>query len=265
MKLRVLLALAAMGIGTGLLTDAAAAGKAVGKGKPPPTGTLDKQIEVAPEGIHWGMTSEALAKLYDRYFDDLYLPRYKTVEPGVRMDRLDAEVKERKALLRRSRIDFAETPTGVDNTPLQPEYSYGNGESMSYVMLSGGVRRNLFFFSDRLWKIYDEYPLRNGSQLGLTFEDAVSRLTEKFGSKPARLEPDPGNGRNFAEAVWTGRSIIVRAVNREPTLGLVFVDPSVQSDLPRLRKVHPRSPTAIDREVNDIRIDRTPAGPPKKK
>lgn len=264
MKLRVLLALAVMGIGAGLLTDAAAAGKAVGKGKPPPDGTLDKQIEVAPEGTRWGMTAEALAKLYDNYFDALYLPRYKAVEPGIRMDRLDAEVKERKALIRRSRIDFGDTPTGVDNTPLKPEYSYGNGESMSYVTLSGDVRRNFFFFSGRLWKVYDEYPLRNGSPLGLTFEDAVNRLTEQLGSKPVRLEADPVNGRNFSEAVWTGKTTIVRAVNREPLLGLVLIDASVQSDLPRLRKARPRNPSAIDRDVAAIRANRTPPGPPPK-
>ncbi|MBN1609894.1 MAG: hypothetical protein JW940_24900 [Polyangiaceae bacterium] len=264
MKLRVLLlVLAALGIGAGSLTDVAAAGKPVGRGKAS-GGTLDKQIEIAPEGIRWGMTAEALAKLYDKYFDALYLPRYKNVEPGVAMERLDAEVKERKALIRRNKIDFGTTPTGVDNTPLKPEYSYGNGEAMSRVDLSGDVRRNFFFFSDRLWKIYDEYPLRNGSPLGLTFEDAVTRLSEKLGSKPARVEPDYANGRNFQEAVWTGKSILVRAVNREPILGLVFIDPSIQSDLPRLRRARPPSPTAIDHDVADIRINRAPQGPPPK-
>jgi hypothetical protein len=265
MKLRVLLALAIMGIGAGSLTDAAAAGKPVGKAKAGPVGTLNKQVEIAPEGIRWGMTSEALAKLYDNYFDAFYLPRYKGVEPGVAMYRLDAEVKERKALIRRNRIDFGTTPTGVDNTPLKPEYSYGNGEAMTRVDLPGDVRRNFFFFSDRLWKIYDEYPLRQGSPLGLTFEDAVTRLSEKLGSKPARLQPDPASGRNFEEAVWTGKSMIVRAVNREPTLGLVFIDPSIQSDLPRLRRAHPPSPNAIDRDVANIKIDRKPSGPPKGK
>ena len=118
MKLRVLIALAALGVAAGSLTDAAAAEKARAKGKKPPEGTLEKDIKLAPEGIRWGMTVEHLAKIYDRYFDEVYLPKYKRVEPGVQMDRLDAEVKEKKDLIRRSWIDFGDTPTGVDNTPL---------------------------------------------------------------------------------------------------------------------------------------------------
>jgi hypothetical protein len=210
------------------------------------------------------MTAEHLAKIYDQYFDEMYLPQYKRVQPGVQMERLDAEVAEKKNLIRQSRIDFGDTPTGIDNTPLKPEYSYGNGESMSHVDLAGGVRRNFFFFSDRLWKVYDEYPLKEGSRLGLTFEDAVKRLSEWFGSEPAMTERSARHP--YPEAVWTGRTMIIRAINREPMLAVVFVDKSVETDLARRRTGGMRNPQAIDKDVAAIRRSKKgPPGPPPKK
>lgn len=261
MKVWALVALAAMGVAAAVPTEAGAAAKK-GKDKEPAEGTLDKKIAIAPDGIRWGMTLEHLAKIYDQYFDAVFLRRYKEVEPGIQMDRLDAEVKEKKEIIRRSRVDFGDTPTGVDNTALKGEYSYGNAESLSHVTLNGGVRRNFFFFSDRLWKVYDEYPLRDGSELGLTFEDAVGRLTERFEAPPVRLEADHANGRPFAEAVWTGPTMVIRLVNREPILGVVFADKSVQSDLANRRKSRMKNPQAMDRDVTSIVRDKQPAGPP---
>ena len=261
MRFWALVALAAMSGAALAPTNVDAAAK--GKGKKPPAGTLEKKISIAPDGIRWGMTLEHLAKVYDQYFDAMFLNRYKKVDPGIRMERLDAEVKEKKDMLRRSRIDFGDTPTGVDNTALNGEYSYGNGESMAHVTINGDVRRNFFFFSDRLWKIYDEYPLRNGSELGLTFEDAVGRLTARFGAEPERLEQDHANGRPFEVAQWTGPTMIIRAINREPILGLVFIDKSVENDLSSRRKSRMRNPQAIDRDVSSIVRDKNPPGPTK--
>ena len=261
MRVWALVALAAMG--GAALAPASVDAAAKGKGKKPPAGTLEKKITVAPDGVRFGMTLEHLAKVYDQYFDAMYLDRYKKADPGIRQERLDNEVNERKQLLRRSRIDFGGIPTGVDNTALKGEYSYGNGESMSHVVINGDVRRNFFFFSDRLWKIYDEYPLRNGSELGLTFEDAVGRLTARFESEPERIEQDPANGQPFEEARWTGPTMIIRVLNREPTLAVVFIDKSVQDSLSSRRKSRMANPQAIDRDVSAIVRDKNPSGPAK--
>ena len=94
-------------------------------------GSVMKKIGLAPEGLKFGMGLEAIAKLYDKTFDDEYLPLYKKAAPGPETEALDAEIKQKKMEVRRSKVDFGQTPTGVDQTSLKGEYSYANGESMA--------------------------------------------------------------------------------------------------------------------------------------
>ena len=98
------------------------------KGAPTGAGAVAKKIALAPEGLKFGMSLEAIAKLYDKTFDDEYLPLYKKAAPGPETEALDAEIKQKKAEVRRSKVDFGNTPTGVDQTPIKGEYSYANGE-----------------------------------------------------------------------------------------------------------------------------------------
>lgn len=224
-------------------------------------GTITKKIALAPKGIQWGMTLEAVAKLYDRIFDEEFLPLYKKAEPGTAQQALDTELSEKKALMRRNKVEFGKLPTGVDNGPLKGEYSYNNGESMSSVTLKSGTKRYVFFFNDKLWKIYDEHKLRQGGPLGENFKEAVGILTKKFGGTPVVLQADFAKGRSFEEAVWKDSSTIIRAVNREPVLGMVYVDRSVQENLPSLRRNKPVDPHAMDREVSDVTAKPPPETP----
>jgi hypothetical protein len=57
--------------------------------------------------------------------------------------------------------------------------------------------------------------------------------------------------------------MIIRAINREPILGLVFIDKSVENDLSSRRKSRMRNPQAIDRDVSSIVRDKNPPGPTK--
>ncbi|HMJ13216.1 MAG TPA: hypothetical protein VK524_17465 [Polyangiaceae bacterium] len=220
--------------------------------RPAAVGELGKKVALSPRGLKWGMSLLGVAKLYDKEFDDEFAPLYKKVEPGTRMQALDAELTEKKALIRRNKVEFGKLPTGVDQGPLKGEYSYNNGESMTRLTLRSGTLRHFFFFNDKLWKVYDDHKLRKGGTLGEKYEEAMQILTKKFGSPPKVIEQDFEKGRNYAEAHWQDGGTLIRAVNREPVLGMVYVDRSVQEKLATLRKNKPEDPHAIDRDVANV-------------
>ena len=245
MKLRFAVRLATMGLAVGVLAGTANAAPVDG-------GKVDKQLQLAPDGIRWGLTLEAVSKVYSDYVDSSYLKLYRKTEPGPELDSLDAEVSDKKKLLKRNLIIFGNTPTGMDNTAMKGEYSYGNGESLSRVIYSPKFTRNFFFFNNKLWKIYDEYDVTGGGPLGADFEAAVNALTEIFGSKPQRLQEDYSIGRSYPEARWKTTNMLIRAVGRDPMVGIVYSDLSVEQDLPNRRKNKPRDPQALDSAVQSV-------------
>jgi hypothetical protein len=272
MKLRVYLTLAATGLMTcALLTERADAGphpvlarfEKDDKKKPPARGKAkgkkdaaagpgaisSKRIALTPAGMKWGMSLNAIARIYDKEFDAEFVPLYKKVQPGPRMQALDAELAEKKAMIRRNKVEFGKLPTGLDQGPLKIEYSYGNGESLTRTSLRSGTQRYFFFFNDKLWKVYDEHPLRTGGPYGETYAEAVKVLTKKFGVAPKVVGQDFEKGQNFEESHWHDGGTLIRAVNREPVLALVYVDRSVHGNLASLRKNKPQDPHSLDRDV----------------
>ncbi len=228
-------------------------------------GRLKHRIVVAPRGLRWGMSSEQIAKLYDKIFDAEFVPLYKKVEPGPRMTALDVELKNKKEVLRRSKVEFNDTPTGLDQSPLAGEFTYGNHESMTRVTLSSGTVRNFFFFSDRLWKVYDEHKLRKGGPLGDNYKDAVTILTKKFGVAPKMVPADFAKHHYYDEAIWFDNDTLIRAVNREAqhVLAMVYEDKGVHDSLSRYRTHKKKNPNSIDSSVLAVTKPATP--PPDEK
>ena len=260
MKFRACVSLAAVTVAAAVLVvpasaadnkekPAAKGGKAAKAG----VGQLGKKVAMAPKELQFGMSLEQVARVYDRLFDKEFLPLYKKAEPGSQMAALDAELKDKKALIRRNKIEFGDDPTGVDYSPLKGEYSYSNGESMTKVIQRSGTPRNFFFFSVKLWKVYDEHKLGKGT-LGESFQAAVENLAKKFGAPPKMVEADPSKGRNFAEAQWQDASLLIRAINREgeKIVGVVYVDRSYQDNLDRYRTHKAKNPHEMDREVKSV-------------
>jgi hypothetical protein len=216
-----------------------------------PQGALNKDFRLAPQGLKWGLGVRGIAKLYEKVFDRQFLPLYKKAQPGVETKALDAEVEDKKRLIRRNVVEFGTLPTGIDQTPLKGEYSYNNGESMTKVTLRSGTVRHFFFFDDKLWKIYDEHKLGKGGPLGESFEDAVKVLSKKLGAPPKKLAAD-SKGRIFEEAAWRGREMNIRAINRGADLvGIVYSDAGIEGNLSALRKNKPAEGTALDNDVSD--------------
>jgi hypothetical protein len=135
MKLSRYAALTALGLGMGLL--AVAERPALAKAPPAAggAGVIEKSMQISPKGLRWGLSLEAVSKLYDGVIEQEMLPLFRKAQPGLELDALNEEQKNRKGALRRSRIDFGATPTGVDQSALKGEYSYNNGESLAMVTL----------------------------------------------------------------------------------------------------------------------------------
>jgi hypothetical protein len=224
--------------------------------KPVPGPTLLKRdFMLAPNGLRWGISFPLVAKVYDDALDAEYVPIYKATEPGRQMELLDAELAEKKSLIRRSKVEFGGSPTGVDSGPLNGEYGYNNGESMAKITLNGGTVRYFFFFTDRLWKVYDEYKLGKTSKLGASWEDAVKALSDVLGGPPQMLAPDFAIGRNFDEAVWATPTMLIRAINRshQNVVAVAWLDRGVNEKIASGRKSNkPGNPVAMDSKVREV-------------
>lgn len=252
MKLSRYAALTALGLGVGLL--AVAERPALAKAPPAAAGgvgVIKESMQISPKGLRWGLSLEAIAKLYDGVIEQEMLPLFRKAQPGLELDALNEEQKNRKGALRRSRIEFGATPTGVDSSALKGEFSYNNGESLAMITLpKSGTKRHFFFFNDRLWKIYDEHKLKKDGNLGENFQEAVKALAKRFGATPKMIPADYDKGRPFDEAEWKDPDKVIRAIDRGQTLAVVYADRKVQEDLPRYRKVKAATgPEAIDKDV----------------
>jgi hypothetical protein len=229
----------------------------------PGAGKTEKTIPMPVfAGLKFGMSLEQIAKLNDKDLEAEFKKKFAAASPTQSLQ-VEDELRDKKAVFRRSRIEFLDTPTGIDQSALKGEYSYGNKESLA--RMPGRVRedgkelpaRHFFFFDDKLWKIYEEYKLGAKSNLGTDFDSAVKKLAKVFGAEPKKVASDFAKGQNFAEAVWTDNEKIIRAVDRGDTLGMVFVERSTQDNLSRLR-----THQLVDQHELDKDVKAATANPP---
>ena len=250
MRLRLFVTLFAVGMASSALVVEPRL--ASGKDKPPAAGTagtLEKVVGIPPKGLKWDLTLEGVAKLYDKVFEDEYLPLLKKADPGNQMTALEDELKTKQGILRRGRIDLGKIPTGVDQSPLKGEYSYANGESMASLRLRSGTERHFFFFSDKLWKVYDEHKLTKGGTLGENFQEAVKILEKRFGGPGKAVPANYDKGQPFDEVQWRDSEKLIRAVDRGNVLGMVYASSKYVDNLAQYRKNQPEDLHEMDKDV----------------
>ena len=195
----------------------------------------------------WGQSPKMVAESVDKLLDEDYRPRYKEVQPGVKMKELDAQLAQEKNQFRRSRIDFGKIPTGIDATPLRGEYTYNNKEAV-LILTRKGMRTYFFFIQDRLWKIIDEPKLGDGSPLGRTYPEAVVKLSTNYGV-PGRVLPPEGS-RSAVEVDWKTATTHVRAIQRgAAAIALGYEDNATLANLAALRVNKAADNDGIDPDV----------------
>jgi hypothetical protein len=219
--------------------------------------TVDSLSSLMVKDVSWGMSHTQVTDVYNRLnglFDREYAPLLAKQQPGVDMGELEADRDNRKANFASSYTEFsAGSPTGYDIGPLHLEYTYNNGEAIQR-LFKDGKNRYFFFIKDRLWKIYDEVPLKSDGPLGATFQDAVTKLNALF-SVAARIRTaDPSAGRERTEADWQDAKSRLRAVDRtgEHLVGIVLEDRVTASNLAALRTNRPVDPFALDPSIANL-------------
>jgi len=231
--------------------------------KPGQGGNIEKSFQIPPKGLKWGMSLEAVSKLYDKVIEDEMLPLFQKAQPGLELEALQEELKNKQGAIRRSRVDFGTTPTGIDQSALKGEYSYNNGEAIASITLRSGTKRYFFFFSDRLWKIYDEHKLKKGGNLGENFQEAAKVLGKRFNAEPKLVRSDFDKGRPFDEAEWRDPDKVIRAIDRGNTLGMVYAERRIHENLANYRKNKADTgPERLDSDVQAaMKKNEEPPGP----
>ncbi len=255
-------------------------------GEPVKDAFADTDAPVVPsltsmeDGLTWGMTHLEVIKTYNNVgglFDREYDPLLAKTQPGVGMQAIEAERENRKIAFAGSFLEFTGVPTGYDATGVKDEYTYRNHESIMSVD-KDGKRRFLFFIgsppSERLWKIYDEIPLKAGGLFGATYAEAVAKLQRQVGAPPRVNNVSPT--RRLLSCDWQDAGTHLRADDRsgDNVVGIVLEDKRTLANLPQLRSVKAEDPFALDPaiaaithgSISDPNATRTAdAGAPKKR
>jgi hypothetical protein len=207
--------------------------------------------------LRFGMTHIQVINAHTKVngiIDQEYAPALARLQPGVRMQSLEAERDNRKVAFDHSFIRFGDTPTGFDASPIKSEYSYRNHESIQQLNRQNG-RRFFFYFGDppatRLWKIYDEVSLRDGGPYGATFHEAVAKINQQFGGTGRTRPVDAANGIDYPTVDWQDQYTHLRLIDRsrEQIVGIVVEERATLNNLATLRANKPIDRFALDPSI----------------
>ena len=213
--------------------------------------TVPSLMGLLEKDVHWGMSHTDVTAVYNQnggLLDREYAPQLAKLQPGVDQQQLEADRDNRKANFERSFTEFKSgSPTGYDVTPVHLEYTYNNGEAVQK-LFKDGKNRYFFYIRDKLWKVYDEVPLKADGPLGSSYQEAVTKLNALL-TAPARIRAaDASAGLERTEADWQDARTHLRVVDRssEHLAGLVNEDRATLANLASLRTNKPVDPFALD-------------------
>jgi hypothetical protein len=187
------------------LAGASPAGAAAAGTATATAGATGSAFTLEADDVAFGMSADQVARLYDRWWDRLFVAKYRKANPGPKTKELDYQLEEQKKLLRRVTNFDGRTAT-YDKSDFREEFAHGNGEAMNSIKVlrrgSGsdakGVSytRRFFYFQDKLWKVYDEYRLEAQGPLGADFKDATDRVASSLGPKAKRTRGSTSQWEN---------------------------------------------------------------------
>jgi len=191
-------------------------------------------------------------------FDAEYDPVLAKMQPGVRMQALEADRENRKSAFASSFLEFKDTPTGYRRDRASRASTRTVTTKRVMNLDKDGKRRYFFFIGappgERLWKIYDEIPLNATGPLGATFQEAVTKLNTTLGVAARIRAADESQGNYFTTADWQDTTSHLRALDRsfQKVVAVVMEDRQVLSALAGLRSMKVDDPLAMDPSISAI-------------
>jgi hypothetical protein len=246
-----------------VLATAVPAGLSAIAAPPPPKPPAAQQPETPPpqvpslaglleSKIKWGMSHAEVSEVYNGQgglFDKDYAPVLARTQPGVAMDNVRAELNGKKSSFMNSYIVFGDTPNGYDSLPIRNEYTYRNQEGLQKVSRNGRTRY-LFYIQDKLWKIYEEFPLKPDGNLGTSYQEAVTKINSALGVAGRVRAADPAQGIERTTTDWVDATNRLRAIDRGSNVIALSLDE--KATLGRLDSLRPNKPvdnTTVDPSV----------------
>jgi hypothetical protein len=214
-------------------------------------------VELEADGVAFGMTSDQVARLYDRWWDRHFVAKYRKANPGPKTRELDYQLEEQKKVLRRV-AKFDGYTTTYDKADFREEFAHGNGETMSSTkVLRRGTgedgkavsyTRRFFYFQDKLWKVYDEYRLEAKGPLGVDFKEATDRVAASLGPTAKRTR---GPSSQLESVVFEAGPVRVRLIKLgADRVALVRADTTLTKTVLDARvKNQPKPEQALDEDT----------------
>ena len=215
-------------------------------------GTLERVPALRPKGLKFRQSPKQVYQVYDKAIEKDYVKKYKQVEPGIQMQRLDYEKSQVKQAFRLSYLSLDNRPSSLDGTNLTTEFTYGNDEGVMDIRRKG-KHRYLFFIKKQLWNVVDVYKLGGKSKWGADYDSAVKRLEKILGVEGKAIEADPDNGQPYEMVQWTDGKLWLRAMNWGKKFAISYVDMGMLKKLTALRKKNAeKEKDAIDPSVKSV-------------
>ena len=213
---------------------------------PAPEPAAAAPIALEADGVTFGMSSDQIAKLYDRWWDRHFVPKYQKTNPGPKTKELDYQLEEQKKVLRRV-TPFDGRTTTFDKADFREEFAHGNAETMSSTKVlrrgaspdskSVSYTRRFFFFNDKLWKIYDEYRLEAQGPFGADFKEATSRVAASLGPSAKRTRSTAASTESVAFEAASERVRVIKLSGER--VAVVRADSALTKTVLDARAQHP--------------------------
>ncbi|HKO90038.1 MAG TPA: hypothetical protein VJU61_02735 [Polyangiaceae bacterium] len=213
---------------------------------PAPEAAAAAPLALEADGVTFGMSSDQVAKLYDRWWDRHFVPKYQKTNPGPKTKELDYQLEEQKKILRRV-TPFDGRTTTFDKAEFREEFAHGNGETMSSTKVlrrgagsdskSVSYVRRFFFFNDKLWKIYDEYRLEAQGPFGADFKEATNRVAASLGPTAKRTRAPASSAESVAFEAPSERVRVLKLSGER--VAVVRADSALTKSVLDARAQHP--------------------------
>jgi len=206
------------------------------------------------DSFKWGASPQDVINLHNSVggiLDKDYDPQLSKVQPGVQQKALEADRDNRKLALQKTFLEFKDTPTGLDASPLKGEYSYRNKEAVMWIERAG-KKWYFFFIGGRLWKLYEEIPLDETGPLGKSYQEAITKLQTALGVQGRVRAADPAKGIMTTTVDWQDGATHLRALDRGRVVAVVLEERNTLGNLATLRSNKAEDPLAMDPSITAI-------------